>query len=333
MKPLFPYETLFGDVTLTVESLHIDDDEPRGAIRHDDRIVRLGAVDRATWEEARIRVAVAGPPAEVAATTAPTATVIVNCGPSNTRQSVILEPDPAVAGRWIGEITLARPYWFGKAELRGGIVATVEGEAHRVIGWADPWSLELDDLPNRPTVGGAIKITWANFAEPGDDRLFLRVHVDKPYYLRIDPQEPQLFLNSGFDGLEALLVDRRNRRGADRALHDQTRSSIADKTWTALFNAAIDSVDVDESGNPEWPEIDWQRTVLETLLALMWPEQSLEEVLRDAYEARRGHGASAVLQERLTPAASQQARVPRLLREGIRLVSNDSTNDDQELDR
>jgi len=329
VKALFPYKTLFGDVTLAVESLHIDDTELPSAVRPLERIVELATLDRAAWEEARLRVAVAGPATELAEMTAPVAAVIANCGPSNTRQSAILEPDPAVAGRWVGEIILARPYWFGSAELRGAIVATVEGEDSRVIGWAEPWSLEFDDLPNRPSVGGAIKITWVDFTDPGD-HAFLRGQADKPYYLRIDPQEPQLFLNRAFDGLEALLVDRRNRRGPDRALHDQTRSAIADKTWTALFNTAIDSVGTDDSGNPEWPEVDWQRAVLEMLLSLMYPEQSPEEALREAYEARRGEGASAFLQERLMLAASQQARVPQFLRQGSRLVPTDSADEDLE---
>jgi hypothetical protein len=328
MKSLFPYKTLFGDVRLSIDDLYVDEEHRSGAIRNDERIVELARLDRSAWSRATLVVSIAGPAGELLETTAPVAVVVVNCGRTETRQSTVLLRDDAAPGRWFGEIELDRAMWFGSAEVRGGIVATVDGEPHRIIGWGDPWMLEFDDLPNRPAVGGAIKITWVHFNEPGDDRQFLKLHADKPYFLRIDPSEPQLFLNSDFEGLQQLLADRRGRRGADLALHNQMRSGIADKTWTALFNAAIDTVEPDDEGNPSWPEIDWQRTVLETLLDLMFPEQTREEALRDAFSAYRERGG-AELQERLAPAASTQARMPRLLREGIRLVTNEAPEEEE----
>ena len=147
------------------------------------------------------------------------------------------------------------------------------------------WTILYDDLPNRP-INGAIKITWVDFDDPGDDKRFLKEHRANYFYLSIDPDEPQIFLNRSFDGLEPLLADRR-RRGLDKALHDQTRASIADKTWSALFNAAFDAVEVDvDTGEPEWPSVDWQRNVLESLLSRMFPQQSGKQALDEACTAR-----------------------------------------------
>jgi hypothetical protein len=330
MKELYPYDTLFGDVSVTVKSVEIDDHEIAGRIHVDQRLVDFEGLDRAQWETARLDFEVAGPVAELAALDGASAVAILNCGPSNTRLSIALTADDASAGHWQGSFELVRDDWYGQAELRCGIVATVDDVANRIVGWADSWKLAFDDLPSRPTIGGSIQITWVDFKEPGDDRKYLRRHDDKYCYLSIDPHEPQLFLNKSFPGLEALLVDRR-RRAADKALHDQTRASIADKTWTALFNAALDFVELDEeTDEPRWPDVEWQRTVLETLLASMYPDDAAEEALANAYTARHSTDAAGTLQELLAPAAGEQARAPRLLREGIRLLSNELSIEEEE---
>lgn len=328
MKALYPYETLFGDVVIEVRCVSIDDLPVKGRVDPDGRVIDLTGVERAGWERASFEVVVTAPASEVADLVDAAAVAIVECGPANHRIALQLEPEKPAVGRWTGEVVLDREYWFGVAELRCGVTANVGAVAKRVVGWADSWSLAFDDLPHRPTIGGAIRITWLDFENPGE-RAYLRRHVDKYFYISVDPHEPQLFLNSGFAGLEALLGDRPRRGRADRALHDQTRASIADKTWTALFNAALDFVEVDDDETPQWPGVDWQRVVLESLLASMYPDESLDEALVNAYTARHTKDASGTLQELLAPAASAQARAPRLLRDGIRLLSNELTEDEE----
>ncbi|MCO8127274.1 hypothetical protein NHL50_08640 [Acidimicrobiia bacterium EGI L10123] len=329
MKALFPYPTLFGDVTLSVTEVAIDDEPVAGRVDVDRRVVNLYGIDRAEWETARVSVVVSAPANEIEDADAPQCVAVTNCGPSNQRVSSILAPDGGTTGRWAGEILLEREYWYAHAELRAGVVATVDGAGHRVVGNSDTWTVMFDDLPNRP-VNGAIKITWVDFSDPGDDKQYLQKHSDNYVYLSIDPEEPQLFLNRSFDGLEQLLADRR-RRHLDRALHDQTRASIADKTWSALFNAAIESVEVDEeTGEPTWPSVEWQRTVLEALLVRMYPDKAPEEALGNAWTARNTRDNPGTLQELLAPAAAVQARAPRLLRDGIRIIANELEADEEE---
>lgn len=328
MKELYPYGTLFGDVVVEIRQVAIDDVAIKGRVDPDSRTIDLTGVERAEWERASFEVVVTAPASEVAELMDATAVAIVECGPANTRVAFEIKPEHPNVGRWTGELTLDREYWFGVAELRCGVAATVGGVPNRIVGWADSWTLAFDDLPNRPTIGGAIRITWLDFENPGD-RAYLRRHADKYFYISVDPHEPQLFLNKGFAGLDALLGDRPRRGPADRALHDQTRASIADKTWTALFNAALDFVEVDEDDNPEWPDVEWQRVVLESLLAAMYPDESLDEALVNAYGARHTKDAGGALQELLAPAASAQARAPRLLRDGIRLLSNELVEDEE----
>lgn len=330
MKALFPYATLFGDVTMTVTEITIDDEPVADRIDVDGRTINLHGIERAEWETARISLTAAAPANEITETEDPVCVAVMNCGPSNNRISTVLTPVQGSAGRWTGEVVVERAYWFAHAQLHVGVVATVESAPHRIIGTSEIWNVAFDDLPNRP-VNGAIKITWVNFDDPGEDKRYLIDHRDNYVYLSIDPEEPQLFLNRAFDGLEQLLADRR-RRHLDRALHDQTRASIADKTWTALFNAAIDAVEVDEeTGEAAWPSVDWQRTVIEALLTRMYPNKAPEEALRDAWTARNTPDSPGMLQELLAPASAVQARAPRLLRDGIRSIATELETEEEDL--
>lgn len=328
MKALFPYPTLFGDVTVTIGDIAVDGETVVGRVDADNRTIALHGLNRAEWETARIPLVVNAPSTEVAAAQDAVCVVVVNCGPTNTRISVLLEEDPASKGRWTGNLELDRDYWYSRAELRSAVVATVDQVNHRLIGEAPPWILQFDDLPNQP-INGAIKITWVDFDDPGD-KPWLKRYADNYVYLSIDPDEPQLFLNRGFDGLEQLLADRR-RRHLDRALHDQTRASIAQATWTSLFNAAIGAVEADEeTGEPTWPAGEWQRAVLEVLLARMYPDKAANEALRDAWAARSTPEGSGTLQGLLGPATATQVKAPRLLRDGIRVISHELDNGEEE---
>ena len=330
MKELFPYPTLFGDVNLTVTEIYIDDKTVRERVDVDGCTVDLSRIEKSDWETARISLVVHAPPSEIANAIEARCIAVANCGPSNYRISVPLSEEPDTLGQWRGDLEIDRLYWYSQAQLRAHVVSTVAGTSNRIIGSSEPWTLLYDDLPNRP-IRGAIKISWVDFDNPGDGKLFLRNHQDQYVFLSIDPDEPQLFLNRSFDGLEQLLADRR-RPGRDRALHDQTRASIADKTWSALFNAAIDAVEANaDSGELEWPPIDWQRNILESLLVRMYPGKVAEEALHDAWTTRNASDSPGTLQQLLAPATAKQVGAPRLLRDGIRLIAAELETNGEEV--
>lgn len=169
---------------------------------------------------------------------------------------------------------------------------------------------------------------WVDFANPDEDVRFLRRFSTDPWYLQIDPSEPKLLLNRGFDGLEALLGDRRRRPKVERALHDHARASIAVEVWVALFNAALADANVDELDQSlQWPSEAWQVAVLNCLLPKMYEEKSREDALVEACSARTSADGAADLQQRLLPAALTQVRLPRLLRNGLRLMSNEAVDE------
>jgi hypothetical protein len=327
MKPLFPYKTLFGDVRVSVPEIKIDGVTVDHRVDLDQRVIDLRRVER-DWETATISLVVNATGSEIAETDDPVCVAVINCGPTNTRVSTMLKPDEYNVGRWTGDVTLDRPYWYAQATIRCGIVATVDGRGNRLIGWGANWTLSFDDLPNRP-VNGAIKITWVDFNDPGDDKQYLQHHTENYMYLSLDQDEPQIFLNSGFDGLEQLLADRR-RRAADKALHDEVRASIADKTWGALFNTALAAVKPDDdTGEPGWPDVAWQRGVLEALLPRMYPDKAPDEALLEAWTSRSTSDSPGTLQEHLALATAVQSKANRLLRDGIRAMSYDVTTEEE----
>lgn len=321
MKALFPYRTLVGDVTLAVEHIRIDDKEAEHTVQLDERTIDLRDLEESDWNVAVITLVAKAPPSEIADGSETRCVAQVECGRANSRVAVHLTEVPSIRGMWKGNLELERDFWYASAELRAYVTGTIDGVTDRIIGSSEQWSIQFNDLASRP-INGAIKITWTDFSNPDDDKAFLRTYQDNYAYLSIDPDEPHLLLNRGFSGLEQLLADRR-RRGLEKALHDQTRTSIADKTWSALFNVALAAIEVGEDSEvPEWPAIDWQRKVLESLLARMYPERDPEEALMEAWVSYRSSDSSAALQEQLGPASNAHVRAPRLLREGIRSFAN-----------
>jgi hypothetical protein len=237
MKTLFPYPVLFGDVDISIAEVAIDDEPVLGRINADSHEVDLSNLERRDWVAAQIMVSLSGPASELESYVDVVAVAVLNCGHSNTRTSLVLTRDDDTPGRWSGVVELERDHWYGRATLHSVIAATVDGVANRIIGTSVDWMVAFDDLPRLP-VTGSLTIRWIDFGNPEDDAPYLRHYATDPWYLRIDPSEPVLFLNRGFEGLEALLTDRRRRPDAERALHNHARASLASEVWMTLFNAA-----------------------------------------------------------------------------------------------
>lgn len=318
---IYPYATLFGDVAFKFDSLRVDGEEvPSGAIDADRQEVRLLDLERAEWEVADLRVVLSGPLTELSnlrkSGTTPKAFAVAHCGPSNMRQVVELDPDPGNASRWQGTLELQRTNWFGRIDLRGGLVAPVDGVPDRVIGTPEPWIIRLDDVPP-PPVSGAIKTLWHDFSSPDEELGWLREYEGEPAFLRLDDAEPILYLNRGFEGLKALLDRKPKRERGEQALHDQTRAAIAAEVWAAMFNAAVQAIR-DEEEAPDWPEEAWKRTALEMLLDRIYPDKAPDDALREIADLKQDESSGGALQQKMLIAVSGHVRGARLLREAIK---------------
>jgi hypothetical protein len=61
----------------------------------------------------------------------------------------------------------------------------------------------------------------------------------------------------------------------------------------------------------------------------MYEGAGRDDALLAAFNARRSHDGAATLHERLFPAASQHVKLPRLLRNGIRLLGSELPEEDE----
>jgi len=320
---IYPYPVLNGDVTLRIGGVALDSNTVVPEfVDQERRTIGISSIGNTRWGTLTFGVRVDGPVSELAIPDGPwtnvTAVVTANCGRSNTRVSVPIDAEPGSPARWRGTAELDRLDWFGTITVSAIVLGTVDGIDHRLIGSAEPWHIALDDLP-RPPVGQAMTLTWENFRAPSKDgRSYLAKYADEPYFLKIDPTDPVLFLNSDFEGLVGLLGDRRRRPPAERALHDQARGAIAAEAWLLLFLDAIGHVEI-ELGDIAWPQEDWRQNVLRTFLESMYGAAD-DEMLRRAYEDFKDPDAAANVLEHALPAASAQGKFARLLRGAIRIL-------------
>ena len=326
MIALYPYDSLVGDVRLTVSKVVIDGKTlSTNYINPDLPEIAFRDLDADHWEEAMIDVTVTAPASELSGNAGwedPAAVIQMICSHSNTRRAMPLAADPHTPARWYGTVILTRDDWYGRATMRAVVPATVDGVAHRVIGASETWALSFDDLPPSP-VHGSIAVQWVDFAN--DSERGLKPFKDDPHHLSLDPDAPALYLNSGFEGLEALLGDRKRRPRAEQAMHDSTRVNIAGDAWTAMFVTALDAVETDpDTGMPEWPAEEWRVVVLKTLFPRIYPDLGPDDALVEATAARRSGDGSGELLERLLPAAARQVGTSGLLRRGIALLEKNA---------
>jgi predicted NUDIX family NTP pyrophosphohydrolase len=325
MRTIFPYDTLSGDVSLTLGDPYADGKPAKGAFPDfDGRAINLTQLETAAWNTLELEITVNGPPTELGdrrnAGGDPRAHVVVHCSFTNGRQAVAMTQTGG--SKWTGTVEVNRADWFGKMEMAAYITDLVDGE-RRLIGLSDRWQVLLDDLPRTP-VHGAMTVTWKNFDAAEVEPKFLAGSKDEPYYHHIDPNEPVLYLNSGFEGLRALLNDVQGRREPpEQALHDQVRSMIATKFFLAAANAALASVRKEQGDPPDWPDSEWQRELLEVLLQRAFPKQSGEDALAEVAALLESEDGAGRLENMLIAAVDKQVGASRLLKLSIRRLGMD----------
>jgi hypothetical protein len=313
MKRLAPYPVLVGDVVLDVRQARVDDLALNlSMISTAQRAIALHTVERAEWETARFSVRMNAPQAEL--TAGPWSNVVCLAvlaeRRTNTRTVTrLLEDGP---GTWAGEVMLNRDLHVGRAELTGQLVATVHGVGGRAIGATDEaWVIDLKE--RTPARDKSVKTVWADF---GDERNpHLHAFRGDPWTVEAVGEEPTLYLNRAFDGLESLL---RSGRGADKAARDAIASQIATDVWSSLFNAAVYTAQIDD-GRVEWPG-GWQEVTLRRMLPDVFPDRSADDALAEIANRRLSGDGGGDLQTRMLHAVAKQAKLPRNLGGLIRVV-------------
>ena len=235
------------------------------------------------------------------------AVVTANCLPTNMRQRLVLAPSDTVPNRWEGELKLDRANYAKRVDLVTTFTATVDGVPHRIVGQSARREVYFDK-PESVRLNGTLDVRWVNFKTKGEPAASF---PDSTHVVAFGTGLPAIWLNRDFEGLEALLADRKDRDPGERGVTDMLRIGIARGAWLALFADSLTGVRAGEENGeePDWPSSDWQKQVLKQILPKIDPTKPERELLQLVVDARAtpGHGeffarAEAIIDEHLLDA-------------------------------
>jgi hypothetical protein len=318
---LFPYDTLGGGdpPTLTITALRVDGIGRSALINKETSSVNLFEETKA-WNRAELELELTSDPGNVSEFErkhgSVSAVVVANCLPTNTRQPVTLARSDVDPGRWSGKLELDRDNFRARVVLVTTLTATVNRVKFRPAAFASGWTVHADE-PESLRLKGTLRVKWLNFKNQ-DAPSPARDFPNSTHVVAFTGGVPELWLNSSFEGLEALLKDRKDRRGADKGLHDFQRTGIARGVWMALIADALAAVQAeasdDNEAEPDWPEVPWQTEVLKQILPEVAPGKSDRELLALAAAEWRQHPGAAEFFSRAEGVVGDLVKANELLR-------------------
>lgn len=310
MKQIAPYPVLAGELTMTVQEVRLDDVAlPYSMILEQERTVGLHLVDREDWSTVRLSVHVRAPRHELDAGPWYSLAFFATASERRTNAHTAVKLMMGQPGEWTGEVDLHRDDHFGRVQLSGQLVATVDGVPGRVIATvARPWTIDFQArvVAQRE----AVQTRWVDFAQDPQ----LAWCKGDPWAVTTTDEVAVLNLNSGFDGLRMILE---STKAAERPIREGLAAQIGTTVWTVLFNEAAHHVD-----GREWPE-GWRGLVLRRMLPDLFPDHSPDDALREIVSLGVGE-----IQMRVMHAAAKQARLPRSLGGFIRSLQQTGQEDE-----
>ncbi|MFI7534366.1 hypothetical protein [Streptosporangium sp. NPDC049376] len=290
-----PYPVLVGEVTMTVREVRLDDVIlPYDVTSEQNRSIGLHSHDDGRWSVARLSLLVNAPKHELDANPWYSVAFLATALERGTNTQTTVKLMMGQPGEWTGEIKLHRDDHIGRVLLSGQLVATVDNVPGRVIATVDrPWTVDL--RVRAESRKESVETRWTSFADDPD----LAWCRNDPWTITATDAAATLHLNSGFDGLRAVLE---SDKTVDRPVREALAAQIAASMWTALFNDAAHHVD-----GSEWPD-GWRGLVLRRMLPDLFPDHSPEDALREI--VNQGTGP---VQARVLHAAAKQAKLPRNL--------------------
>ncbi|MEU7877108.1 hypothetical protein [Microbispora bryophytorum] len=295
MKQIMPYPVLTGEVTMSVREVRLDDVAlPYSVISEQDHSIGLQVHGDGDWSLVRLSLRVNVPRYELEVNPWYSVAFFATASERATNVHTAVKLVMGQPGEWSGEVDLHRDDHAGRVQVSGQLVATVDDVPGRVIAIVErPWIVDL--RAHSAVRKESIEIRWTNFSDDPE----LAWCQNDPWTVTTTAQSATLHLNSGFDGLRAVL---QSGKTADRAARDALAAQIATGLWTALLNEAAQRVD-----DGQWPD-GWRGLVLRRMLPELFPDHSLEDALREI--SSRGIGD---IQPRVLHAAARQARLSRAL--------------------
>lgn len=321
MRRIVPYPVLVGDVALEVREARVDDVPlSYSMISGAQRVVALHGVERSDWETARLSVRLTIPRHELEAGPWSDVSCIAVLSERRTNVRTATPLRKETLGTWTGEVIVHRDLHIGRAELSAQVAGSVGDVPGRLIGaTTESWMIDLQ--ARTPVRHKSITTVWRNFGD--DSNPHLHPFRTDPWTFEVVGDEPVLYLNLGFEGLEVLL---QGMRPADRPARAAIAAQIATDLWTALFNAATYAIEM-EGDRPEWPG-GWRETALRRMLPDVFPDRSPDDSIAEIAERRQTGDGGGDLQTRVLHAAVKQAQLARNLGGFIRTVRKTAQEDE-----
>ncbi|NUT19450.1 MAG: hypothetical protein HOV77_09700 [Hamadaea sp.] len=320
MKPVFPYQTLFGDIDLEVASVSVDNASlPYAQISNPERTVALHRSGREKWELARLRLKATLPEAELVAGPWSNVVVMAVISEKATNSRITAKLTPTSDGSWRGEIDLIRDRHLNRAVLGLTVVGTINGVSGRIIGTTDrDWYIDI--AASTPTRQRELEIVEVDFREGPLE--WLRTYKESPWIVETVGQTPTVYLNT--TAVEGLVEALHGTGGtaAEKMYRELASSQIAQDAWTAMFHAAVSDLDVDGDGTPIMPS-GWRESVLRTMLPDVLPNRQLTDALYEINNRRtEGYGWSE-LQTSVQYAAGRRSQIAKRLTNAVRSISGE----------
>ncbi|MFW6695840.1 hypothetical protein [Streptomyces sp. MAR4 CNX-425] len=317
MKPVYPYPTLFGEVTAEVSSVTVDGaDLPYAYVSRSEQTVALHLSGRERWHQATLHLTARLPERELAEGPWSEIRCMAVLSEKATNARAVASLKRGDSGRWHGSIDLSKTLFRTRATLNLTVVGTLDGVPGRIVGTAErAWYVDLKGAV--PVRESEIHIRETDFRSGEPE--WLRPYADAPWIVETAGEQPTVHLNTGaVEGLMDVLNGTGGSR-AERILRESTASQIAQDAWIALFHASVSDLEADEDGTPVMPD-GWRDSVLRMMLPDVLPGRSLGDALHEIDQRRSQGYGWAELQTSIQYAAGRRSRIARKLTHAVRSV-------------
>ena len=287
MSPRFPWPTFNEQWNCRVERLLLDGEDATAAIYEDHLAIDTHALN---WSEATVFLTASTDEPTPDGLTDLSAYVMVTCGATQLRLPYQMTYNLDRTA-FEAKIRIPRAALAGKANILAQITSD-RGGRRRVVGSSIAWTVVLEKGESPARSGSApLKTTWVDFSA-GDAPPEARQNPTTYCCVDINHDPPTLFLNSGIDGFQSLILAE-NAKLERRRHRDLLGAMIAKQVANSLVRAAVDEVEPGEFGAPAaGPTSRILREMCEAL-AQELPETETVEDLYELVADLPGNGLAA----------------------------------------
>lgn len=246
--------------------------------------------------------------------------VCVNCRATNLRTGQVMRPGARI-GSYVADLEIEYGAFAKRATLKAVISGTIDGVPNRYFGESEEWNIWVS-APEIPILTGDLQVQWAEFENdekcPQVIEKAFRKHA---YYVDVTADPPIIYLNDNMPDLRRLFDETPRRTATERALRDAHFATIASSGWLAMFNASLGGIEEDGDA-VTWPENEWQKQVLLTLLPRVYPDLAPDDAMRRAYEDDNSADGARLLQSRAMAAISSHLQEATKIRRTLRALED-----------